>query len=301
MDKITIEQRAAMYAENLNGDKVALPMAEYPSLLSYIVEGKLSKLFGTDVQPADVNAGGIIFKKNQGQTESAKTMIGLNLSDIEKAKIDTKYFLWNDSSKFAVGFDKYDLELGLINSAAIKSEKNENTHVLANERKIFAGIVDYIKTNNPTHNIVKDLLDDSVTPQEVYDEFENLGHKIAQTIDANDGIDQVDPSKIILQGSLAAISKAAKTGLMGDRTTVTFAGGAYSVFTIGGYKVAANNFLPAGTHILAGTDFCWPTATKYIANNIDRLAPTNDMCLFQQFGEIDGCLYPSVLYTVGNE
>lgn len=127
-------------------------------------------------------------------------------------------------------------------------------------------------------------------------------HKLAlvQAVTKFITANEIDAADVVITLSALEFDALAEQGLVGDRATVTYAGGQYSVGTIGGYKVQSGSmFLPetdgastGAKNVLAfvGTSKVALHAVDFVAANAGKLGLSNDEGTYLEMADIFGAL-----------
>lgn len=190
-----------------------------------------------------------------------------NLGDGDVKDIDQKMevLFWNKPVFKSEGLSAYDIKKGALNTLAYRMEKSLVRFTQESIKRGFKALVDAAESLTSGEGITGlTAASATVGAKERMIELVKIATKFITDR-------ELSRDQAIITVSPVFFDELAFAGLLGDRTTVTYAAGQYSVATLGGYRIQSGEmFLPAqSTKAEDGT-----TATKDL---LAIIAPTNSV------------------------
>lgn len=279
-EKITLEQLATqcystVEAKANGANKISLGIAERVKLLSRTLDNSLIYNLIPNDTILSADELKLEFVKLQASNWSKKTEVGTGKAD--KWRISTPVSVyWREPLKTYETYLAVEKNINKALNVGKKIAKKLTEFSRMFERTSIAEVENKVIVDNK--QIEKDLM--NMNGDELYAELVAKATELTQTFDAYQGIDLIDPADIIILVKPTLLDKVARVGLTGNRAEVTFNSGAYSVSTIGGYKIMSCPFLSKFDAIVT-TNFIGAGATQIIAINSGKVGDlSNDEGLY---------------------
>lgn len=279
-EKITLDQLATqcystVEAKANGANKISLGIAERVKLLSRTLDNSLIYNLIPNDTILSADELKLEFVKLQASNWSKKTEVGTGKADKWRISAPVSVY-WREPLKTYETYLAVEKNINKALNVGKKIAKKLTEFSRMFERTSIAEIENKVIADNK--QIEKDLM--NMNGDELYAELVAKATELTQTFDTYQGIDLIDPADIIILVKPTLLDKVARVGLTGNRAEVTFNSGAYSVSTIGGYKIMSCPFLSKFDAIVT-TNFIGAGATQIIAINSGKVGDlSNDEGLY---------------------
>lgn len=183
---------------------------------------------------------------------------------------------WNKPVAKSEAMTKFDLKKGAVNTLMHRMDKSAKLFVQKSIREALALIATPIKTGAalPSSGSV---VENAQAARKVV--IEKATAFLKET--------QYTRDLVTLTLSPELFDTLADGGLVGNRAAETFAGGQYSIGTLGGYKVQSGEvFMPVGVDFIIGTNNSMVHSVDAVAVNAGRLGISSDEGTYIEMADI---------------
>lgn len=299
------EKTQALLAQNIDGNKMLLSDNQLTQLLTintsstpWSYAGAKAQILGITSGDATNKCGSVTFSRLVINALENKTKIGSG--EPRNIKFTSKTVKFSDPLQASDGLTAWDMSRGLPLSATERFQKYYETASKANQRAIGQMVHENVcvEANKDKQWFEKDLLASAVTAQDAWDYAVSLADNMSLTQNTEFQIDGVDAGDIIIYASLPVATKISKAGLTGNRTELTFAGGSYSISTIGGYRMISNRFMPNDTQLVVSTTYSLGLSEKLLAFNTGTVGNSNDMEIYFEIAFLRDIIFTPLNFVV---
>lgn len=285
----------AQFAKSGASTKFVLPNEELAILTEMLNQTNPLSVY-TQVAIAAMGAGSVEVKYDvYNDNWAIKTVKGSKPAGGDDVIIANEIFKWNLPNVKEEAMSQYDINRGTPNVLAERMSVSSVKFLQASIKAGFKALVEKALAGTKSKASVA-ALGSTVTHDALTAHKLAIVQEITKFIVAN----EIDPSDVVATLAPLEFDALAEQGLIGDRATVTFAGGQYSVGTIGGYKVQSGSmFLPeddgastGAKKVLAfvGTSKVALHAVDFVAANAGKLGLSNDQGTYLEMADIFGAL-----------
>lgn len=275
LEKLAAKSYSTVEARTNGANNVTLSQVERSILLSKVLTNSLIyNLIPSDTM-ISADELSLEFIKLQESQWTKKSEVGTGKADKWRISAPVSVY-WREPIKSYETYLAVEKNVNKALNVGKKIAKKLTEFSRMFERTSMSIVEDRVIKDNK--QIQKNLL--TMNGSDVYDELVSKATELTQTIDPYQGIDLIDPQDIVILVKPVLLDKIARVGLTGNRAELTFNNGAYSVSTIGGYKIISCPFLSKFDAIVT-TNFIGAGATKLIAVNSGKVGDlSNDEGLY---------------------
>lgn len=228
-----------------------------------------------DVQVSAAGAGSITIKWD-GDANAFKAKDFVGNKEFAGVKQNTKVIEWNTPMVKEEAMTKFDLKKGALNTLMLRMDKSAKLFVQKSIREGLALVGTPEKTGAalPSSGTV---VENAQAARAVV-----IAKATAFLLETQYTRDLVT---ITLTAEL--FDTLADGGLIGNRAMETFAGGQYSVGTLGGYRVQSGEvFMPTGVDFIIGTSDSMVHAVDPVAVNSGTIGISSDIGTYIEMADI---------------
>ncbi len=269
--------------------KFVLPIAELGIITEMLNENNPLSAY-TGVTVSSLNSGSVDVKYDvYNDNWKVKGKPGSDVNGGDDVVIETDNFKWNKPQTKEERMTAFDLKKGTPAVLGSRMAVSGKKFLQASIKEGFKELV------------AKNIADSSVTEIEAIDitSLDKIREWKITFLNAVTNfvvINEISREEVTITVAPMLFDALAEQGLIGDRATATFAGGQYSVGSLGGYRIQSGEiYLPAlaGTKELfavVGTTKSALHAVDYIAANGGELGISNDQATYLEICDIFGAL-----------
>lgn len=219
-------------------------------ILKNFVSKSLIMEASRDVTISKQDMTSVWFSDLLGGTKRKKTKLGTG--DFDKFSISAPIKVdWEEPYVYAEGLPAYAKE-NFPATVAQKLNAFLEQDSKDFERAGFAKLEAVAKVNQTFRPI--ELNVDKTSGEDLFKRIVDAADAITQLVDKKHGIDLVEPEKIIIFAKPNILSKINGFAIRGDHATEGLKQGAYSIGTLGGYKIISCPFLKESSVIITTTN-----------------------------------------------
>lgn len=296
LEKLAAKSYSTVEARTNGANNVTLSQVERTALLSHTLTNSLIyNLIPSDTM-ISADELSLEFIKLQESEWTKKSEVGTGKAEKWRISAPVSVY-WREPIKSYETYLAVEKNINKALNVGKKIAKKLTEFSRMWERTSFSIVED--KIIKDTKQITKNLLE--MNGSDVYDELIAKATELTQTIDPYQGIDLIDSQDIVILVKPVLLDKIARVGLTGNRAELTFNNGAYSVSTIGGYKIISCPFLNKFDAVVT-TNFIGAGATKLIAVNSGKVGDlSNDEGLYVEAAFAFDVIWDNLAYGYAKE
>lgn len=285
----------AQFAKGNGSDKFILPNEELGIITEMLNQTNPLAVY-TGVSIAAAGYGSVEVKYDvYNDNWAVKSVKGSKAAGGDDVQITSEIFKWNLPNVKEEAMSAFDLAKGTPNVLAQRMTEASIKFLQNSIKNGFTELVKAALAGTKSKASVA-ALGTTVTHDALTAHKLAIIQEVTKFIVAN----EIDPSEVVITLAPLEFDALAEQGLIGDRATQTFAGGQYSVGTIGGYKVQSGSmFLPANDgastgakNVIAfvGTSKVALHSVDFVAANAGKLGLSNDQGTYLEMADIFGVM-----------
>lgn len=275
-------------------DKYVLPVADLDMITEMMNENNPLSFYTSGVKVTSMNSGSVDVEFDvYNDNFKKKTTKGSATDGGDDVIIETQNIKWNTPLTKEESMSAYDIKRGAPEVLGSRMANSAKKFIQASIKNGFKAIVAHNKA---------DASEVSIAPIDItsLDKLREYKISLIQKVTLWSLTNEIPKEETGITLEPTLFDALAEQGMIGDRATATYAGGQYSVGTMGGYKVQSGEiFLPAkdsaaqdakDLFAVVGTTKTALHAIEYVAANLGALGNSNDQGTYLELCDIFGAL-----------